>query len=88
MKRAHTYLNEVELSSLPVWERGLKQVDLKNAASRFESLPVWERGLKQEIESKNKIVDKSLPVWERGLKPYGLLNMVFHLSRSPCGSVD
>ena len=33
--------------SLPVWERGLKQVKRILTTTEQESLPVWERGLKQ-----------------------------------------
>ena len=65
-------INKVQLDilrqSLPVWERGLKQLIQRIKCTSIQSLPVWERGLKHQWRAKMRQVYPSLPVWERGLK--------------------
>ena len=57
------------ISSLPSWERGLKQSKKSVENPKPESLPSWERGLKQTNPTSRRRKKKSLPSWERGLKP-------------------
>ena len=74
--------------SLPVWERGLKQLIAQADKNLTKSLPVWERGLKQYLIFTYNSDNRSLPVWERGLKPPCYTRRFGLLRRSPCGSVD
>ena len=75
-------------TSLPVRERGLKQLKGDFQAQTNGSLPVRERGLKQYIVRPFWVWAMSLPVRERGLKLALVAAGVFESRRSPCGSVD
>ena len=75
--------------SLPLWERGLKCVNFNVILCILRSLPLWERGLKFKLaytEQVNFWVAPLVGAWieilltERTVK--------YHISRSPCGSVD
>ena len=57
-------------SSLPSWERGLKQVESRFDWEEVRSLPSWERGLKLEVIEEISSSQKSLPSRERGLKHF------------------
>ena len=56
------------VSSLPIWERGLKLVNGLLMRKGPLSLPIWERGLKHRISVRLPRSGLSLPIWERGLK--------------------
>ena len=78
----------VRMRSLPVWERGLKSLELNWGPENEVSLPVWERGLKYNYRLRLRYLIPSLPVWERGLKFFAIFPTALFLCRSPCGSVD
>ncbi len=52
------------------------------------SHPVWVRGLKHERNALVVFHGESHPVWVRGLKQLWEIEMVYCLSRTPCGCVD
>ena len=54
--------------SLPMWERGLKQGEIRDVEKDGGSLPMWERGLKHHVNLTLACGIESLPMWERGLK--------------------
>ena len=58
--------------SLPVRERGLKQLRQDDNALADRSLPVRERGLKPVPPVQDDGNTTSLPVRERGLKLFGM----------------
>ena len=37
--------------SLPMWERGLKQLTADSLETDCKSLPMWERGLKHDVRT-------------------------------------
>ena len=56
------------LLSLPLWERGFKQLMYRTLVARHLSLPLWERGFKHLKRKSNPLDFLSLPLWERGFK--------------------
>ena len=76
------------LSSLPLWERGLKYETENVCDYRYRSLPLWERGLKSNMIEVDPTTIWSLPSWERGLKYCSMYIISSQVRRSPRGSVD
>ncbi len=74
--------------SLPLWERGLKLINIRRYPILIRSLPLWERGLKYAMKILLGVGSMSLPLWERGLKFFYRPNPAICRRRSPCGSVD
>ncbi len=76
-------------TSLPVWERGLKEAHQETYHQGVKSLPVWERGLKD-----HSIRLTLRPLWIAPRVGAWIERVVqetkggLSRNRSPCGSVD
>ena len=77
------------LTSLPLWERGLKYEEEERMKKLFMSLPLWERGLKCK-QTQRKIhwyyVASLVGAWIE-ISSISILNTIAS-RRFPCGSVD
>ena len=78
------------LTSLPIWERGLKRSSPQLVDSVWKVAPYMGAWIEtSDVVNMQNLVVPSLPIWERGLKRnYYNLPLPTHTCRSLYGSVD
>ncbi len=87
MKFSSSFKDSMAISSLPVWECGLKYIYFVFCRDLSWSLPVWECGLKCILSCSFPRPFPSLPVWECGLKLYWLCLLHGRGRVTPCVGV-